>query len=83
MKLDSNLINWNYQNQNNNNIDNILQNIKYDLSSVKVISLNNGIFDNSSIFHIANFILANLEILDLGSNDFNSLSFVNNLELLC
>ena len=75
--IGSNLIDWNLNNYNK--IEQI--NIKYDLSSVKIIGLTNGIFDAKSLYNIENFIFTNLEIIYLGRNSFNSLSFTVNLEL--
>ena len=71
--LGSNKIDWNNDKNNNN--------IKYDLSSVKVIGLTNGIFNNNTISFIECFMFEELEILYINRNNFNSLDFIDKLEL--
>ena len=73
--IGSNIINWDI----NNNKD---KKIKYDLSSLKLIGLTNGIFDKKTVsLYIGRFIFTNLEILYINRNDFISLEFVKDLDL--
>ena len=62
---------------------NIQENIKYNLKSVKVIGLANGVFDNNTINFIDWFVFEKLEILYINKNEFNSFSFIKKLELNC
>ena len=66
-------IDWNNDKNNNE--------IKYDLSSVTVIGLTNGIFNNNSIFFIERFIFTKLETLYINRNNIKSLDFIDKLDL--
>ena len=59
---------------NNNNI------IQYDLSTIKVLGLSQGVFSNNTIKLISTFKLDNLEDIYIYGNNLNSLSFVENIE---
>jgi Leucine-rich repeat (LRR) protein len=59
---------------NNNNI------IQYDLSTIKVLGLSQGVFSNNTIKLISTIKLDNLEDIYIYGNNLNSLSFVENIE---
>ena len=60
---------------NNNNI------IQYDLSTIKVLGLSQGVFSNNTIKLISTFKLDNLEDIYIYGNNLNSLSFLENIHI--
>ena len=52
---------------------------KYELSSIEEIGLGSGVFSNSSINLISNFIFTNLKFIYLNGNGLKSLNFVEHL----
>ena len=55
------------------------KNENYNLNSIKELILSNGVFNDKTIFILSQFQMENIEIVDLSSNNLNSLSFVLNL----
>ena len=53
-------------------------NEKYFFNSMKEMILSNGVFDNNTIKIIQNFEIKNIELINLSSNNLNSLDFINN-----
>ena len=66
-----NIINWDLKNDLS----------EYNFSSVKEIGLTTGMFDNKTITFIKGFKFPNLETLFLSRNNFDSLSFLDELDL--
>ena len=58
-----------------------MDNVKYDFSSLTIIGLTTGLFDNRTITFIDRFKFHKLEYLYMGRNNFDSLSFLDKFEL--
>ena len=72
--LGSNIFNWKNEKKEDNNK-------KYDLTSLKLVGLTNGVFDTFSLTFFERFQFYKLEALYISRNDFISLSFVDKLDL--
>ena len=66
----------------NENVDINTINKEYNFLSLKKLYLINGIFCNKTIGLLTKFKFKNLEVLDISSNNIESLNFLNNLQFV-